>query len=177
MSVFKPPPEPWTCSNIMTPLPELKKILSFATMAIGWPRPRKLFRNNFHELWKRVSASKLLLYQVIFGSWNRTCSKIKNSVRAPSERGHLPSQKPIDLSSGDRCQLVSFFNSLLHNHEEIVKIQVSGAKFYTVEYSEQLSGHAAAPAAQILPVSNNDPENVLSTEVDANSVYLALGVR
>ena len=120
------------------------------------------------DFWKWKSESRI---RAIFRNYPLF------SVRAPTERGHLPSQKPIDLSSGDRCQLVSFFNSLLHNHEEIVKIQVSGAKFYTVEYSEQLSGHAAAPAAQVLPVSNNDPENLLSTEVESNGVYLALGVR
>ena len=97
-------------------------------------------------------------------------------VQAPKERGHLPRRQTIDLSSGERCKLISVFNSLLHKHTEIVKLRVGGAKYYTVEYSEQLSGHAAAPPAQILPVANFNPEEPLSTEIDQNSVDLALGV-
>jgi hypothetical protein len=72
--------------------------------------------------------------------------------------------------------LISVFNSLLHKHDEIVKLRVGGAKYYTVEYSEQLSGHAAAPQAQILPVANFNPDEPLSTQIDKNSVDLALGV-
>ena len=53
---------------------------------------------------------------------------------APRERGTLPKRKKIDLGTGDRCRLISVFNSLLHKHDEIVKLRVTGAKYYTVEY-------------------------------------------
>jgi len=97
---------------------------------------------------------------------------------APRERGHLPKRKKIDLgaSGGERCRLVSVFNSLLHKHDEIVKLRVTGAKYYTVEYSEQLSGHAAAPAAQVLPVANFNTAEPLAKGVDDSSVELALGM-
>ena len=49
------------------------------------------------------------------------------TAQASAKRGQLPVRKTLKLNSGE-CQLVSVFNSLLHQHDQIVSVRVAGAK-------------------------------------------------
>ena len=130
--------------SIMMQLRALKKTLSFAIMAIGSPRHYSGLTQIKFNMYISLDRSKPLkkASQLIQTQFSRIMEKtlgvesITLPQEAPRERGHLPKRKKIDLgaSGGERCRLVSVFNSLLHKHDEIVKLRVTGAKYYTVEY-------------------------------------------